>query len=79
MKGNIEGPDVWRRRSSPGVCVYGVGRGWGDPRWLKEGVIVISLLLRLTCQRALMGRAGSLLSKRLQTDGTLDFLAGITV
>lgn len=62
------------------VCVcMGWRGGRGDPRWLKEGVIVISLLLRLTCQRALMRRAGSLLSKRLQTDGTLDFLAGITV
>lgn len=50
---------------SGGVCM---GRWWGrgDPRWLKEGVTVISLLLRLTRQRALMGRAGSLLSKRLQ-------------
>lgn len=62
------------------VCVcMGWRWGLGDPRWLKGGVTVISLLLRLTRQRALMGGAGSLLSKRLQTDCTLHFLSGITV
>ena len=61
MKVNGEGPGVWPGCSSLGWCVCVWGRGvWslGDPMWLKEGVTVIPVLLRLTCrltcQRALI-------------------------